>query len=113
MHAHLLSDRRQRQCSAKCACDERARRLQPARRRPLPGFATRRDASASTPSVDALDRQPRHLVAEPELAVQPVREVEHEPAAERCRLRQHRRVAPRPRDPCRFHVDDEAHRAVR
>jgi len=65
--------------------DERARLVQPRRRRTVPfaGDAPRR--LGQDPERNALDREERHIVAHPEFAVQPVREVDDESAPKRRR----------------------------
>jgi len=59
---------------------------------------------------DALDHQPRHFVAETELAVQPVREVNDVAATKRLRFGQQPRVLTRPCDPAFVDIDDHARR---
>jgi hypothetical protein len=60
---------------------------------------------------DAFNREARHFVAQPELAVKAVREMKHEAAAECRRLFQHRRMQPRARLPLGVDVDNQAGRA--
>src|SRR5262245_28503073 len=60
----------------------------------------------------AFDRQPRYLVALAELAVEPMREVEKQPAAKRHRSTEQRRLLPGASQPRIVHVDDQAARAT-
>jgi hypothetical protein len=67
-----------------------------------------RDASASTPSARLSITRRGHFVAHPEFAVEPVRQVQHEAAAERRRVGQKSRMLPRSRHPDIVYIQDEA-----
>ena len=60
---------------------------------------------------DAFNREPRHLVAQPELTVQTMREMHDQPAVERAGRRQQRRLLTCAAEPQVVHVDDETCRA--
>ena len=117
MDADALGDRGQRQPLHEMEVDERARLSQPQRRVPTDartvkvGDATRgfgQDAERET-----LNREARHLVPQTELTVQPMREMEDEPAAKRRGAREHRRLVADAAEPRRVDVDEEARRARR
>ena len=110
MHADALRNRGQRQRLREMTLNQRARLLQPRRRRPFGIAGDPARCFGEHAERDAFDGQPRDFVAQPEFAVKTVRQVHDEPAAKRRGAREHRRVLPRPRIPRIVDVDDQAGR---
>src|SRR5439155_19018420 len=82
MDPDVSGDRGQWQRFGEMPLDERARPLEPLRQPALAGARHAPRRLGQDAERDALDGEARHFVAQPELAVQAVREMDDEPALE-------------------------------